>query len=109
MKQKYLILVCTSRLPKLQSVGCCQDREGAQVLEALQNRISDLGLGDEVQVKASGCLTNCSLGVSLKVFPGPFLYGEMKPGDLEELIEQHLIFGTPLDRLLIPNNSFPGL
>lgn len=109
MAHKYLILVCNSHMPKQQNTGCCHDRGGDQVLAQFQSRIESLGLETEVHIKSSGCLSNCSMGVSAKIFPGSYLYGEVTAEDVEEIIEQHLVLGAPIDRLLVPARNFPGL
>ena len=96
-------------MPKQQNAGCCHDRKGDEVLARFQARIEALGLEQEVHVKASGCLSNCALGVSIKVFPGPYMYGEVLDDDIEEIIGQHLVLGQPIDRMLIPVRNFPGL
>lgn len=109
MGHKYLILVCNSRMPKQQNNGCCKDRKGDEIIDRLTSRIEELGLTEEVHVKHSGCLSNCSMGVSVKVFPGSYLYGKVTETDIEEIIEEHLVMGHPLGRLLVPAKNFPGL
>jgi (2Fe-2S) ferredoxin len=56
-------------------------------------------LWSEVTVTPSGCLSNCFDGPSMVVYPEGFWYAHVKAGDVQEIIETHMLGGKPVDRL----------
>ena len=54
-----------------------------------------------VRVNTAGCLDRCALGPVLVVYPEAIWYSYVDREDIDEIIEQHLIQGKVVDRLLI--------
>ena len=76
----------------------------ASASEAIQNNLQDAlkakGLEDEVQVVMTGCFGFCEKGPIVKILPDNTFYIEVKPEDAEELIEEHIVKGRKVMRLL---------
>ena len=76
----------------------------ASASEAIQNNLQDTlkakGLEEEVQVVMTGCFGFCEKGPIVKILPDNTFYIEVKPDDAEELIEEHIIKGRKVMRLL---------
>ena len=76
----------------------------ASASEAIQNNLQEAikakGLEDEVQVVMTGCFGFCEKGPIVKILPDNTFYVEVKPEDAEELIEEHIIKGRKVMRLL---------
>ena len=76
----------------------------ASASEAIQNNLQDAlkakGLEDEVQVVMTGCFGFCEKGPIVKILPDNTFYIEVKPEDAEEIIEEHIIKGRKVMRLL---------
>jgi (2Fe-2S) ferredoxin len=53
------------------------------------------------QLTSTGCLGPCALGASVLVYPEGILYGRVTPADVPEIIEQHLLTGEPVARLVV--------
>jgi (2Fe-2S) ferredoxin len=53
------------------------------------------------QLSSTGCLGPCTFGPSVLVYPDGTLYGRVTPGDVPEIIEQHLLTGKPVSRLVV--------
>lgn len=54
-----------------------------------------------VRVNTAGCLDRCALGPVLVIYPEAIWYSYVDREDIDEVIEQHLIQGKVVDRLLI--------
>jgi len=55
---------------------------------------------DEVEVVATGCFGLCELGPVVIVYPEGTFYSRVEAADIPELVEEHLVKGRPLDRLI---------
>ena len=52
-----------------------------------------------------GCLDQCEKGPTVVVYPEAVWYGRVTEADVNEIIEQHIIGGTPVARLLMPEGE----
>ena len=60
---------------------------------------------DGVYLAASGCQGLCQFGPLLKISPYNYLYGNVKPEDAAIIVEETVIQGKIIDRLLLSNPS----
>ncbi len=51
-------------------------------------------------IKTTGCHGFCSRGPLVIIRPAGLFYQQVKPGDAEEIVENSLIGGKPVERLL---------
>lgn len=79
--------------------GCTSNHSG-ELIEALEKNIKEKGLGDEVQVVRTGCFGLCALGPIMIVYPEGSFYSEVKVEDIPEIVEEHLLKGRIVKRLL---------
>ena len=70
------------------------------VRRALEDEVRRRGLEREVLVVATGCNGFCERGPILLVQPDGVFYQRLKPEDIPGLIEEHLIKGRPVPRLM---------
>jgi len=56
-----------------------------------------------VRANKSGCLDQCELGPTVVVYPEAIWYGQVRPEDVDEIIESHIVGGRPVQRLVIPD------
>ncbi len=54
-----------------------------------------------VRINKSGCLDQCEHGPTVVVYPEAVWYGNVKPEDAEEIVQEHLVGGRPVERLRI--------
>jgi len=73
------------------------DRFKSLIMEELER----LGLADKVKINISGCLGMCEKGPLMVVNPGYTIYGGIKPDDVREVIESHILNGKPVARLVV--------
>jgi NADH:ubiquinone oxidoreductase subunit F (NADH-binding)/(2Fe-2S) ferredoxin len=66
----------------------------------LEKEIHKRGLADEVQVVRTGCQGFCAEGPVLIVQPGEVFYCGVKNKDVPLLVEEHLLKGRPVQKLM---------
>ncbi len=96
------IFICTNERPAGHARGDCTKRGSAAVREAFKKELADHGLKGRMRANASGCLDNCEQGCSVVVYPDDVWYGKVTGADVAEIVEQHLMNGKPVERLMIP-------
>lgn len=77
--------------------------------EALESEVRRRGLESEVQVVPTGCNGFCEKGPILTVLPEGIFYQRLKVEDVPTLVEEHLIKGRPVRRLMYipPDGTAP--
>ncbi len=78
----------------------CHASGTLKVKQALQAEIDKRGYSDQVRVVETGCNGFCALGPIMVVYPEGVIYMSMRPEDMPELVEEHLVKGRILERLL---------
>jgi NADH:ubiquinone oxidoreductase subunit F (NADH-binding)/(2Fe-2S) ferredoxin/Pyruvate/2-oxoacid:ferredoxin oxidoreductase delta subunit len=71
-----------------------------KIKEALEKEIKKRNLQDEVQVVATGCNGFCERGPIVLVQPDGIFYQLLKVGDVPHLVEEHLLKGRPVKKLM---------
>ncbi len=89
---KYHLLVCAG-------TGCkSSDSDG--IITNLNKEVKDRGLENDVKVVTTGCFGFCERGPIMKVLPDNTFYTRVEPGDAAEIIQEHIIKGRKVERLL---------
>jgi len=52
-------------------------------------------------VNGTTCLGPCNFGASVVVYPEGVWYGRVGVKDVEEIVDQHIVGGKPVERLLL--------
>ncbi|HOK95104.1 MAG TPA: NADH-quinone oxidoreductase subunit NuoF [Anaerohalosphaeraceae bacterium] len=79
----------------------CVHNQSKQLRDALESEIDKAGIRKSVSIHLSGCLGMCKQGPILIVNPGYTMYGNVKPADVSEIVQSHLVSGKPVVRLII--------
>ena len=79
--------------------GCTSSNSPA-IIEALEREIKAKGLENEIKVIRTGCFGLCALGPIMIVYPEGCFYSEVKVEDIPEIVEEHLLKGRMVKRLL---------
>ena len=78
----------------------CTSANSPAIIEALEAQIAEKGLTDEVKVVQTGCHGLCALGPIMIVYPEGCFYSEVMVEDVPEIVEEHLLKGRIVKRLL---------
>ncbi|MBC3899306.1 NADH-quinone oxidoreductase subunit NuoF [Acetobacterium malicum] len=79
--------------------GCTSS--GSMILvKELKKELVKHDILDEVEVVATGCFGLCELGPVVIVYPEGTFYSRVEAADIPEMVEEHLVKGRPLDRLI---------
>ena len=81
----------------------CRATHSNDLAENLIKELAAHGLEDEAKVVLTGCFGFCEQGPILKVIPDNTFYTRVQPGDAKEIIEEHIIKGRKVGRLLYVN------
>jgi (2Fe-2S) ferredoxin len=104
MTQDQRVFVCTNQ----------KSGVGDDVAKALKKELKAQGLRklvadghkQRVRIQTCNCLDVCKSckkgpGAALVVYPEGTLYGNVKPADAAELVEEHIGRGRPVKRLVV--------
>ncbi len=89
---KYHILICGG-------TGCRASKSD-QIHKQFDTILTEKGLSDEVQVVETGCFGFCEKGPIVKMLPDNTFYVQVKPENCEEIINEHIIKGRKVQKLL---------
>lgn len=97
------VLVCAG--------ASCVSSGSQAVADALEQAITEKGLSSEVKVVRTGCMGSCDLGPVAVVYPEGVFYRKLKPEDTAVIVEEHLLKGRPVERLMYvpPEGQTPVL
>ncbi len=95
---RFHLFLCTQQKPE--GVACCPVSGSIEVCEALQREIEARGLTHEVQLTTCGCMGLCDEGPVMVVYPEGVWYRRVRPADVNEIVDRHLLGSKPLERLM---------
>ena len=78
----------------------CHSANSDDIYDAFEKEIEAAGLKDEIQVIKTGCFGLCALGPIVVIYPEGAFYSQVKPGDVKEIVSEHLLKGRLVTRLL---------
>ena len=98
---KHHVFFCTNL--RADGSACCQQYDSQGMRDYVKKRIKELGIAgkDGVRINTAGCLDRCALGPVIVVYPEDVWYTYVDKDDLDEIIEEHLVRGRPVERLRI--------
>ena len=82
---------------------CCGNHNAQEMRNYMKKRSKELGLvrSGEVRVNTAGCLNRCDVGPVIVVYPDETWYTFVDKEDIDEIIDEHLVKGNKVERLLI--------
>jgi NADP-reducing hydrogenase subunit HndC len=86
----------------------CTASGSMKVKAALENELKAKGLDEEIKVVQTGCFGLCSVGPVMIVYPDGTFYSHVQEGDVPEIVEEHLLKGRPVTRLIHKEENEEG-
>ena len=95
------VFICTNNRSPADPRGSCTARGSEAVRDKFKEVMKARGIKGAMRANAAGCLDQCAQGCAVVVYPEAVWYGKVSPGDVEEIVDKHLIGGEPVERLRI--------
>ena len=84
--------------------GCTSS--GSKTLqEAFHSSLEKFGLTEEIKMVQTGCFGLCALGPIVIVYPDGTFYSRVTPEDVNEIVEEHLLKGRIVSRLVYSDSE----
>lgn len=96
------LFFCTNVRDDRTRPGCGTFR-AQELRDYAKAKVKQLGLSGEgkVRINSSGCLDRCELGPVCVVYPDAVWYRYFDEGDIDQIIDQHVIGGEVVESLKI--------
>lgn len=98
---RHHIFVCINQRPAGHPKGDCASKQSRDVFKKFQEETEKRQLWETVAVSGSTCLGPCAMGANVVIYPEGVWYGQVGVKDVEEIVEQHVVGGKPVERLLL--------
>ncbi len=79
----------------------CTASKSAEIMKQFEILLRDNQIENEVKVVKTGCFGLCEKGPILVIYPEGATYAHVKPEDVKEIVEEHLVKGRIVKRLLL--------
>jgi (2Fe-2S) ferredoxin len=73
---------------------------GLELLAVFRQEVDRRQLAKEILVTRAGCTGHHAWGPTVIVYPDGIWYAQVKPADVQAIIQEHLIDGRPVERLV---------
>lgn len=92
----------------------CTSSKSPEIKACMEKELAAKGLENEVKIVTTGCFGLCALGPIMIIYPEGTFYSMVKPEDVPEIVEEHLLKGRIVDRLVyketkIDENTYSSL
>lgn len=86
----------------------CTSSGSVKLIDEFETRLKENGLENEVKIVKTGCFGLCALGPVVIVYPEGAFYSMVKVEDVKEIVEEHLLKGRIVQRLLYEGSVHEG-
>jgi (2Fe-2S) ferredoxin len=97
------VFFCCNQRDASEQRPCCNGKGASEMRDYAKQRVKAFGLAGagKVRVNQAGCLDRCEEGPCVVVYPEAIWYTYVDRADIDEIIEEHLRHGRPVERLRI--------
>ncbi len=83
----------------------CVSAGARGIKEELQRLVRENKIDNEVNIIETGCMGPCDYGPLMLIYPEGVFYKKLTPEDMKEVVEEHLIKGRVVERLLMHDDT----
>ena len=87
------VFVCTS------GDDCPKDGDVEGFVKFLRAEVVKAGRQQDIRINKAGCFSQCGHGPMMVVYPENVWYHGVQQSDLAEIVQSHILGGTPVERL----------
>ncbi len=92
----------------------CTSSKSPEIRACMEKELAAKGLENEVKIVTTGCFGLCALGPIMIIYPEGTFYSMVNPEDVPEIVEEHLLKGRIVDRLVyqetkVDENTYASL
>jgi len=95
------VFVCTNAREPGDPKGDCRSKGSEEIRAYFKDEIAKRHLKSRMRANAAGCLDQCARGVACVVYPEQAWYTLSSIEDAKAVVEEHLVGGKPVERLLM--------
>lgn len=96
------VFLCAQGRPAGHPRGSCQERGCGPVGEEFWFQMQARNLLGRFAVTNTACFGPCGMGPNVLVYPEGVMYNAVTADDVKAIIDEHLLEGTVVSRLLAP-------
>ncbi|MFZ0391472.1 MAG: (2Fe-2S) ferredoxin domain-containing protein [Calditrichia bacterium] len=96
------VFVCQNERDETDTRGSCAQKGSREFREKLKAEIKARKLNAKIRINKAGCLGTCNQGISMVIYPQGIWYGKVTTADIPEILEETLLGGRIVERLLMP-------
>lgn len=105
-KPEKFVFVCINERSQGHPKGSCTLRGSGDVVAKFDELLERKNMEDKVSLVKTRCLGPCLDGPIVAVFPENIWYKEVAPEDVDEIIEEHLVNGRPVERIQLKDEEW---
>lgn len=95
------IFICTNRRKEDDPKGSCAQKGSEEIRDLFKKELHVRGLKTKVRANKAGCLDVCEHGPNVVIYPEGVWYSRVTKDDVAEIIDNHVVGGKVVERLLI--------
>jgi len=95
------VFICLNSRPPNHPKGSCTANGAQDVLMEFGRQLEERQLFGRFKITRTSCLGPCELGPTVLIYPEGLMYTGVQPGDVREIIEEHLLGDRPVERLRV--------
>lgn len=96
------IFICCNRREPGHARGCCDPSGNEALQKAFKKALAERGINRRIRANKAGCLDQCEKGPTVVVYPDGVWYGRVTEADVNEIVDEHIVSGRPVERLRMP-------
>jgi (2Fe-2S) ferredoxin len=106
MKYDKHIFICTNQRAANATRPSCGDAHGMEIVDAFKMKLKAKDLTIKVRAQKAGCLDICDYGQTVVVYPEGVFYVGVEVGDVDEIIDEHIVHDRPVTRLILDKSKY---